>query len=253
MSTPDEPRDSSPPARPSRREFAVAATGALAGMLVSQAASASGSREPKLSGRIAMAIDLRRCTGCRACAVACKAEHGVRLGGFRSWVSEQEFGTQPRMTREFLPRLCNHCEEPACEKVCPTGATFKRGDGIVTIDPERCIGCRHCMAACGYNARYFNSQIDPEDVQRRYPARTHGTVDKCDFCARRVDAGGKPSCVATCPAGARTFGDAEDPQSDVFAMLRSGNAVPLLPELGTRPSVFYAGGRPESFRRDLAG
>lgn len=172
----------------------------------------------------------------------------MRLGGFRSWVSEEEFGSHPRARREFLPRQCNHCENPACQKVCPTGATYKRGDGIVTIDPERCIGCRHCMAACPYNARYFNAQIDSEEVQERFPARTHGTVDKCDFCARRVDAGEKPACVATCPAGARLFGDAADPQSDVFEALRTRRVATLLPELGTEPSVFYAGGRPELFR-----
>lgn len=238
----DPPR----PARASRREFVARAGAALAGTILPLPAAAA-ERSP--SGRKVMVIDLARCTGCRACAVACKAEHGVRLGGFRSWVSEQEVGTGSKVGREFLPRLCNHCVKPACLAVCPTRATQKRADGVVTIDPERCIGCRHCMAACPYAARYFNAQIDPEEEQARFPARTHGTVDKCDFCSRRVDAGGSPACVATCPAGARSFGDAGDPASEVFASSRSGGAARLLSELGTEPSVFYLGGRPEAFRQ----
>jgi Fe-S-cluster-containing dehydrogenase component len=196
-----------------------------------------------------MVIDLERCIGCHACSVACKAEHGVRLGGFRSWVSEQEVGGYPVVTREFLPRLCNHCQNAPCRKVCPTGATSRRSDGIVTIDPDRCIGCRHCMGACPYNARYFNSQRDPAMEQRRFPARTHGTVDKCDFCSRRVDADEEPACVATCPATARVFGDADDPDSVVARLLRHEPSTALLDDLGTLPSVRYVGGRPDVFRR----
>jgi len=196
-----------------------------------------------------MVIDLRRCTGCHSCAVACKAEHGVRLGGFRSWVSEQETGRYPDVTREFLPRLCNQCQNSPCLRVCPTGATSRRADGIIKVDSERCIGCRHCMAACPYNARYFNPQRDPGDEQRRFPARTHGTVDKCDFCSRRVDAGQDPACVATCPASARSFGDAQDSTSDVARLLGREPSTALLPDLGTRPSVVYIGGRPAAFAR----
>ncbi|MBI4912036.1 MAG: 4Fe-4S dicluster domain-containing protein [Acidobacteria bacterium] len=190
-----------------------------------------------------MAIDLDRCMGCQACAVACKAEHGVRLGGFRSWVSEEENGRFPAVTRDFLPRLCNHCGNAPCLKVCPTGATLRRADGIVVVDSARCIGCRHCMAACPYNARYFNSQLDPGPEQARFTARTHGTVDKCDFCARRTDAGRQPACVETCPAAARVFGDADDPDSPVSRLRATGRGAGLLEELGTQPSVFYLGRR----------
>jgi len=237
----------------SRRNFTLAAGSALALALFSRM-RAEGRGLPdgsavKRRGRKAMVIDLTRCMGCHACAVACKAEHGVRLGGFRSWVSEEEAGTYPAVTREFLPRLCNHCRNAPCLKVCPTGATSRRGDGIVVIDPERCIGCRHCMAACPYQARYFNSQKDPNREQERFPARTHGTVDKCDFCARRVDSGGVPACVATCPASARVFGDAEDPGSAVSRLLRSTASSALLEDLGTQPSVFYVGRRIDGLRR----
>lgn len=197
------------------------------------------------SRRKVMVIDLNRCTGCQACVVACKAQHGVRLGGFRSWVSEREDGAYPDATRHFLPRLCNHCAEGPCRKVCPTGATGIRADGIVTIDHERCIGCRHCMVACPYSARYFNPQDDPPSLQDRFVARTRGTVDKCDFCAGRLDKGESPACVGTCPNSARIFGTVADVAID--------DARPLLLELGTKPSVHYRGGRPEIFEPNVGG
>ena len=236
----------------SRRTFATAGGTALAWAAFAGARTEANSKDdgaPTGLGHAVLLIDLRRCTGCHACAVACKAEHGVRLGGFRSWVSEQEIGRYPDVTREFLPRLCNQCRNSPCLRVCPTGATSRRADGIIHVDPERCIGCRHCMAACPYNARYFNPQRDPGEEQRRFPARTHGTVDKCDFCSERVDTGQQPACVATCPASARAFGDAADSTSDVARLLSRETAAVLLADLGTRPSVVYIGGRPGAFTR----
>jgi tetrathionate reductase subunit B len=251
-STGDGPRDRTDAGLMSRRKFAAVGGSTLAWASCTAARTeveATDSDAPSRRGHMLMVIDLRRCTGCHSCAVACKAEHGVRLGGFRSWVSEQEIGSYPDVTREFLPRLCNQCQNSPCLKVCPTGATSRRADGIIKVDPDRCIGCRHCMAACPYNARYFNPQRDLGGEQRRFPARTHGTVDKCDFCSRRVDAGQEPACVATCPASARAFGDAQDPASEVARMLVREPAITLLPNLGTRPSVVYIGGRPEAFER----
>ncbi len=197
--------------------------------------------------RLAMVIDLSRCSGCQACVVACKAEHSVRLGVFRSWVSKKETGGYPAVKRRFLPRMCNHCKNPACLDVCPTGATYKRDDGLVAIDKSKCIGCRHCMGACPYNARYFNTDHDPE-TEQLFPATTHGTVDKCDFCARRVDNGIVPACVNTCPMSARIFGDLNDPTNTITQLRASATTTTLLPELGTAPSVFYAGGHPDAFR-----
>lgn len=192
-----------------------------------------------------MVIDLDKCVGCQACTVACKAEHGVRLGVFRSWVSSVETGEYPSVRRRHLPRLCNHCVNPSCERVCPTGATWVRDDGVVLIDHEKCIGCRHCMEACPYNVRYFNPGHNEREDQ--FPAGTHGTVDKCDFCRHRVDNGVAPACVNTCPSGARVFGNINDPQSEVSRLLARHDAQVLLPQFGTGPSVFYIGGDPAAF------
>jgi tetrathionate reductase subunit B len=250
--TEDGSRDRSATDLMSRRNFAAVGGSILAwaACTAARADVAPGVADaPSRRRHMVMVIDLRRCTGCHACAVACKAEHGVRLGGFRSWVSEQEIGSYPEVTREFLPRLCNQCQNSPCLRICPTGATSRRADGIIKVDPDRCIGCRHCMAACPYDARYFNSQRDPGEEQRRFPARTQGTVDKCDFCSRRVDAGQEPACVATCPASARLFGDANDPASDVARLLGREPSTTLLAEFGTQPSVVYIGGRPAAFAR----
>jgi tetrathionate reductase subunit B len=230
-----------------RRRFVGAVGAAAAGALAGQALGGGDRPTTGPRGRLAMVIDLDRCIGCQACSVACKAEHGVRLGGFRSWVSERELGQYPRVRRAFLPRLCNHCDRPPCLDVCPTGATHRRDDGLVAIDKSRCIGCRHCMAACPYGARYFNAAASSEEAA--FPASTHGTVDKCDFCAHRVDRGVVPACVNTCPAGARTFGDLLPADGALAQAAAQGHARPLLPERETRPSVLYQGGSLDAFQR----
>lgn len=235
---------------------AVTAGGATLAARRLAAASEEASRPPDPTGgspkqaprtrRLSMILDLDRCIGCQACSVACKAEHGIRLGGFRAWVSEKEVGCYPTVSRLFLPRLCNHCEHPPCLDVCPTGATYKRDDGLVAIDKSRCIGCRHCMKACPYGVRYFNPSRSADE--KAFPALTHGTVDKCDFCSHRIDRGVVPACVNTCPVGARIFGDLNDPEGQIQRLKAEGVVQPLLPEFGTGPSVFYKGGRPEVFK-----
>jgi tetrathionate reductase subunit B len=227
-----------------------AALTALVGSLAAAAGLAPGEENrPQKLKRLTLAIDLSRCTGCMACAVSCKTENGVRLGGFRTWVAEKEIGQYPSVKRHFLPALCNHCQDPPCLRVCPTGATHKRLEGIVDIDKDRCIGCRHCMGACPYNARYFNPRHDPIG-EKQFPALTHGTVDKCDLCAHRVDNGVVPACVNTCPMNARIFGDLNDPESEVARLYGDETATTMLPEYGTYPSVFYVRGDPNIFRNE---
>ncbi|KKM09599.1 4Fe-4S ferredoxin [Clostridiales bacterium PH28_bin88] len=178
-----------------------------------------------------MVIDLRRCIGCEACGVACKVENGVPVGVYRSWVNETETGKFPKVKNRFLPRLCNHCADPKCVSVCPTGATFQREDGIVAINQEKCVGCGLCVKACPYNARFLH----PEKTN----ASKLKVVDKCTFCAHRVEEGMKPACVNTCPAGARIFGDLNDPNSEVAKLVAGNKVQQFHPETGLKPQVFY--------------
>lgn len=191
------------------------------------AMSAGVAADTGTTPRYGMVIDTRRCTGCHACSVACKAEFEVPLGETRSWVEYIEKGTYPAVSRNFLPRLCNQCEEPGCVDVCPTGATYQRADGIVAIDAEICIGCKYCMQACPYGMRF----IDP----------VSGTASKCDFCVHRVEQGLVPACVNTCVGKARIFGDLNDPYSEISSLLARESITVLRPEMGTQPVVYYIG------------
>ncbi len=208
-----------------------------------------------------MVIDLKRCIGCYACVAACRAENATTTGVMFSRVQRLEWGKYPAVKRMALPLLCMHCEDPPCMDVCPTGATQQRADGIVWIDKDLCIGCRYCMLACPYSARYFyeqevpyfarNGQPDavlgpnllqdgktPFEVEG-YTRHAVGTVEKCDFCSARVDQGLEPACVANCITKARIFGDLDDPESDVSGLVRDKGAAVLNPEVGCNPSVFY--------------
>jgi len=185
--------------------------------------------------RYAMVIDLRRCIGCDACMTACKAEFDVPLGVFRTWVPYRVVGTYPNVRKQFLPRLCNHCDDPPCVRSCPVGATYKVEDGgFVLMHYDRCIGCKACMASCPYNARFMLPK------HRTYTEIT-GVVDKCTFCHHRVTQGLAPACVQTCIGRARIFGDLNDPHSEVSRLVSTLPTQVLRPEEGTKPHVFYIG------------
>ena len=157
----------------------------------------------------------------------------MREGSFRTIVSnysvkQNDQVGQPAGTY-VLPRLCNHCDEPPCVPVCPVGATFKRADGLVLVDGDRCVGCGYCVLACPYDARFINHQT--------------GKADKCTFCGHRLEAGLLPACVETCVGGARIFGDLNDPKGELrLRMSAASDQLKVLkPELGTKPNVFYIG------------
>ncbi len=191
----------------------------------------------------AMVIDLNTCVGCNACMAACAMENQTPVwkNKWRTYVPEKEIGTSEMVRRRFFPHLCNHCDNPPCLTVCPTGATYKRADGIVLIDPDRCMGCRACAMACPYDARYEVTYEDIKIGKEFYGElqRTSPSMDKCSFCAHRVDKGMKPACVETCVGSARQFGDLDNPADPVTQLVASGVAQPLMPHLGTRPNVYY--------------
>ncbi|MFC5358007.1 sulfate reduction electron transfer complex DsrMKJOP subunit DsrO [Azospirillum himalayense] len=218
----------------SRRNFCLGAGAATIGAAtvgaMPAAAAPSGAslrREGDPAHRWAMVVDARKCVGCQACTVACIMENDVPENSFRTIVSTYEVTEQGKAGSYMLPRLCNHCEDPPCIPVCPTGATFQRRDGIVVVDNTVCVGCAYCVQACPYDARFINHETQ--------------TADKCTFCVHRVEAGLLPACVETCVGGARIFGDLNDPDSAVATLVREENPKVLKPEQGTQPRVFYLG------------
>jgi phenylacetyl-CoA:acceptor oxidoreductase subunit 1 len=207
--------------------------------------------------RWGMVIDLKRCVGCQTCTIACKQEHGLPEGIAWRFVADVEIGHYPAVRRLFLPMQCMHCAEPPCVPVCPTGASRQRGDGIVWVQYDACVGCGYCAVACPYHARhllrgsngYFETATPSEQAQAR-PAR-HGVMTKCTFCKERVDEGlgrgltpgmdadATPMCSVACIANAIVFGDLDDPESRVSRLIAAGTAQSLMPECGTQPSVYY--------------
>jgi molybdopterin-containing oxidoreductase family iron-sulfur binding subunit len=205
-----------------------------------------------------MAIDLRKCIGCSACTIACKAENHLPPGVVYMPVIDEEIGEYPNVTRRFMPHHCMQCDDPPCVPVCPVGATYKRPDGIVEIDYNKCIGCRYCIPACPYGSRYFDfGEFYTDDTPQRQayeetatPEYGHswqradggspvGNARKCQFCLHRLNAGMLPACIVTCIGGALYFGDREDPESMVSDLIHRPNVIRLKEELGTKPKVYY--------------
>ncbi|MDH4200635.1 MAG: 4Fe-4S dicluster domain-containing protein [Spirochaetia bacterium] len=214
--------------------------------------------DQKTKVRYGLVVDTHKCKeGCTDCITACHSKHNVpdhknkkdeikwiwkepakHLFASRDYSVQNDFSS----AKPFLT-LCNHCKNPPCVRVCPTQATWKRkDDGIVMMDYHRCIGCRFCMAACPYGSRSFN-WVDPrKDLKKPdpdFPTRTIGVVEKCNFCEEIVGEGKLPHCVKNCKEGALTFGNLNDPDSEVRQILVDRPSMTRKPELGTGPSVFY--------------
>lgn len=208
--------------------------------------------------RYAMVVDLRRCVGCQTCTAACKHANATPPGVQWRRVLDIESGEFPDVRRSFLPIACMHCDEPPCEEVCPTTATKKRADGLVSIDYELCIGCANCVMACPYEARsivhepkfaYGDTPIPSEAV--RFDPERIGVSTKCTFCIDRIDRAAQtgevpgvdpevtPACVNSCISGALQFGDIDDPNSNVSRLLAETQHFRMHEELGTGPGVYY--------------
>ena len=241
---------------------AAASPRAESSLLRMQAELERAMAKPMSERKWMMVIDLRKCIGCHACTIACKMENLLPPGVVYRPVIEGEVGEYPNVTRHWLPRPCMQCEDPPCVPVCPVGATWKRDDGIVVIDYNLCIGCRYCIAACPYGARYSDFGEDYTDGTpggrqpyeeaasleygkpwKRNGGSPIGNVRKCQFCIHRLDAGMLPACVTTCLGGATYFGDQNDPDCLVNQLIArgttSGRPMQLKPEQGTDPKVYY--------------
>jgi tetrathionate reductase subunit B len=229
----------------------AAGAGAPAATGAGKAAGVNGSTAGSGGAWYGMGIEVDKCIGCARCVEACKAENDVPAEPyfFRTWIERysikrdgeaevESIGSRDHRMRPaiddpdvirtfFVPKLCNHCANPPCVQVCPVGATFSTKDGVVLVDKDRCVGCRYCIQACPYGARY----LDP---------RTR-TADKCTFCYHRVTKGLQPACVEVCPTQARIFGDLKSRASRLVRFERMNKIHVLKPALNTSPKVYYAG------------
>ena len=219
-----------------------------------------------LRRRYGMVIDTRRCVGCDACVAACKQENKTPPGVSYTIVLENGFGERPDDRPLFMTKPCFQCEHPPCVPVCPVSATFKRKqDGIVVVDYDRCIGCRYCIVACPYQARFADFAENYPAVEEETPwagvpspeyaqfrkredgKSPEGNVRKCTFCLHLQDENGEydkaagrwPACAKTCTGKAIHFGDFNYPESEVSLLLAQRQAVRLKEELGTEPNVYY--------------
>jgi Fe-S-cluster-containing dehydrogenase component len=212
--------------------------------------------------RWGMAIEQKRCVGCYECVLACKAEHFLPPEVFWNRVLIGEKGKYPAVTKLIFNVRCNQCADPPCVKVCPTGASQQREDGIVWVDEDKCVGCRYCVIACPYqmrtmfedeSAQYFPGQelTEHEKMGRELYPHQEGIVQKCVFCKERIDSGmaagltpgvdraATPACVINCPTKAMHFGDLDDPYSEISSLIKEKKGNAFHPEYGTEPSIYY--------------
>ena len=202
--------------------------------------------------KFVMVIDLSRCKNVKACQASCN--HAHQLNPAQNWIKLYPMQDAEHTAPYWEPTTCMHCDEPPCVKVCPVDATFKRQDGSVLIDSDRCIGCRFCMAACPYSTRVFNweaSDLPREVKEQPYSCETSvpqkkGTVGKCDFCPDMARKGELPHCVSACPNGVFAFGDMLEDSvtngTETFRfsdLIREKAGYRLMEDLGTKPSVYY--------------
>jgi molybdopterin-containing oxidoreductase family iron-sulfur binding subunit len=212
-----------------------------------------------------MVVNLSKCVRCYACGAACRIEHFLPMGVSWPRLVALETGTDHPTVSTYSVR-CNHCKNAPCIGVCPTGATYQREDGIIMIDQDKCVGCRYCVIACPYQNRTFVSKdkdrgffpgagrTDFEKIGKKRYKHQVGTTEKCNFCVERIDAGMKdglvpgrdraatPACVNTCPARALTFGDLDDPNSEISKLVREKEGFQLHPEYDTDPSIYFIDG-----------
>ncbi|MCH7611734.1 MAG: 4Fe-4S dicluster domain-containing protein [Candidatus Marinimicrobia bacterium] len=222
-----------------------------------------------------MIIDLKNCVGCAGCDIACKTENNLDHDVHWSFHITETTGVFPNVGYRYIPKLCNHCENASCVKVCPTQAMYKDENGLTLHDPDKCIGCRSCELACPYNCISFNEDVqhqhqwqmdtepllegitssgkeiaekfdnvpfpnyNPDRAKTYDGVRRKGIVEKCTLCDHRILDGKDPWCVVSCPADARIFGDFDDPKSEVSILLAENSAFQLLKSKGTKPKVYY--------------
>jgi molybdopterin-containing oxidoreductase family iron-sulfur binding subunit len=187
--------------------------------------------------QLAIVTDLDRCTGCQSCATACAQENNLPPAACFTRVYQYgPSGDFPDLQMYYLPVACQHCAKPACVDACPTGATYKRFDGVVLIDRDKCQGCQSCEKACPYHVHFFDT--------------VHKKMQKCTLCVHLVDAGDRPACVKTCTTRALYFGDIDDPESEISKLVAREGAHTLLTASGTEPASRYVLRRQE-WRGDI--